>query len=83
MTAKEKCSWVLKVTKDAPTFKIKTLTGTIADNYFIHYVEYDNGNGVLFTPTSGVPTPWLSPTDKTDANTVKQTFYNADSGFLG
>ena len=26
LTAKEKCSWVLKVTKDAPTFKVKTLT---------------------------------------------------------
>jgi len=71
MTKDEKCSWVLKTTKDAPTFKIKTLTGAVADNYFLHYIEYDSSNGVLYTPTNGTPTPWLSSTDKTEANTVK------------
>ena len=81
MVAGEKCSWVLKVTKDAPTFKIKTLTGNFKDNYYLHYIEYDSANGVLWT-NGAAPTPWLSAEDKTEANTVKQTFYNPDTGVL-
>ena len=81
MTAQEKCSWVLKTTKDAPTFKIKTLTGNLKDNYFLHYIEYDSTNGVLWT-NGAAPTPWLSAEDKTDQNTVKQTFYDPDQGVL-
>jgi hypothetical protein len=82
MTAQEKCSWVMKTTKDAPTFKITTSDGTFADNYYLHYIEYDNVNGVLYSP-SGTPTAWLSGTDKSETNTVKATYYKPDNGFLG
>ena len=49
----------MSATKDAPTFKIKTLTGAIKDNYYLHYIEYaaDGVDGVL--ENLGTPTLWL------------------------
>ena len=39
----EKCSWLLRATKDAPSFKVTTLEADIiGSQYDIHYVEYDN-----------------------------------------
>ena len=37
----EKCSWVVKTKKGAPTFKILTADLVGVDGFDLHYIEYD------------------------------------------
>ena len=46
LTKQEKCSWVIRTTQDAPSFKIATpeadMLPTGTNGYDLHYIEYDN-----------------------------------------
>lgn len=45
LTKYEKCSWVIRTTQDAPSFKIDTASGNMLptglNGYDFHYIEYD------------------------------------------
>ena len=71
LTAGEKCSWLLRATKDAPSFKVTTLEADIIGNqYSIHYVEYDN---VVIREAN---TDWIKYDNTSASNVVKGTFYD-------
>jgi len=69
----EKCSWLLRATKDAPSFKVTTSsTDIISNKYSIHYVEYDNN--VIREASSD----WIKYDNTSISNFVKGTFYDQD-----
>ena len=70
LTAPEKCSWLLRATKDAPSFKVTTAAADIITDYSIHYVEYDNN--VIREASSD----WIKYDNTSASNVVKGTFYD-------
>jgi hypothetical protein len=75
LSATEKCSWLLRATKDAPSFKVTTSASEITSSsldtsYSIHYVEYDNN--VIREASSD----WIKYDNTGISNVVKGTFYD-------
>ena len=48
LTHTEKCSWLIKASKDAPGFKIKS-TSTMSDSALdLHYIEYSSSSSMTY-----------------------------------
>ena len=71
LSAIEKCSWLSRATKDAPSFKVTTLASKIISSlYSIHYVEYDN---IVVREASS---DWIKYDNNSLSNVVKGTYYD-------
>ena len=67
----EKCSWLLRASKDAPSFKVTTAASDlISSSYSIHFVEYDN------TVIREASSDWIKYDNTSISNVVKGTFYD-------
>ena len=63
LTNSEKCSWNIKATTDAPSFKITTAVSDLIRNddtgYDIHYIEYDD-TADKEVENASVTSDWMS-----------------------